>query len=164
MPIFMLKPETAKKLTSLMEGWVLYVRGSRDDGTLLADHSVIYLRGAAAALSQINYQNDFDKIEFGRAIDDVARDLEERGDEALREWLEKLVDPQKIAASERLSRAFGGRTKYEPPIPCYEPQRTLDGGYFIWIVLIMTILKRADFLPCRRSKASSAAIKWRNAT
>jgi hypothetical protein len=110
MPIFMLKPETAKKLTSLMEGWVLYVRGSRGDDTL-SDHCVIYLRGAAAALRQIHYQNDFDKNEFGSAIDDVVRDLQERGDEALKEWLEKLVDPQKIAASERLSRVFGGRTK-----------------------------------------------------
>jgi hypothetical protein len=64
---------------------------------------VIYLRGAAAALNEIDYQNDFPKI----AIYDVVRDLSERGIDALKEWLTKLnIKPQKIAETERLARTF----------------------------------------------------------
>jgi hypothetical protein len=96
MPIFVLKPETAKKLASLMQRWVAYTRAPSGDDTSLAHHAAIYLSGAAAALDQINYQNDFPKIEFERAIDDVVRDLSERGDDALKEWLTKLdIKPQR---------------------------------------------------------------------
>ena len=86
MPIFTLTPGTTKKLTSLMERWVHNVRGSRGDDASpadLADHATIYLSGAAAALSQISYQNDGAKILFREAIDDVVRDLRERGGAAL---------------------------------------------------------------------------------
>jgi hypothetical protein len=121
MPIFMLKPETAKKLTTLMEGWVRFVRGSGSDDTLV-DHSVIYLSGAAAALDLINYQNDLDKIDFARAIYSVVRDIEERGDEALKEWLEKLVDPQKIAASDGPHPTPGAARAAAPTA------RRLEGG------------------------------------
>ena len=64
-------------------------------------------RKAAAALNEIDYQNDFPKIEFRDAIYDVVRDLSERGIDALKEWLTKLnIKPQKIAETERLARAF----------------------------------------------------------
>ncbi len=114
MPIFTLTPGTTKKLTNLMDRWVLKVRSSRGNDASpadLADHAAIYLSGAAAALSEISYQNDGDKILFREAIDDVVRDLREHGGEALTEWVEKLVNPERIAHVEQLSRLFGSRTK-----------------------------------------------------
>ena len=113
MPIFTLNQQTEKKLAVLMEGWVRYVRRPGDDNALV-DHAVIYLKGAAAALSEISYQNDAAKTEFERAIKSVVDDLSNRGEEALKEWLTKLVDPKEMTdadlRSAALSRAFGGGT------------------------------------------------------
>jgi len=115
----MLKPETEKKLTSLMESWVHDARHWLGGDTSLADHAVIYLRGAAAALNEIDYQNDFPKIEFRDAIYDVVRDLSERGIDALKEWLTKLnIKPQKIAETEAagagISISAAGRCLRKP--------------------------------------------------